>query len=89
VINRHTNEIKFCYEQQLIGHPDLQGRVSAKFIIAPTGAVQTAVISQSDLGNRAAEQCIAQAVARWIFPAPEGGGVVVVTYPFLLSQAGE
>ena len=89
VINRHANEIKFCYQQQLIAHPDLQGRVSTRFIIAPTGAVQTALISESQLGNAAAEQCIAAAVRRWIFPAPEGGGLVVVTYPFLLSQTGE
>ena len=89
MINRHTNEIRFCYEQQLIAHPDLQGRVAAKFIIAPTGAVQTAAITESNLGNIAAEQCIAKAVARWLFPAPEGGGVVIVTYPFVLSQAGQ
>jgi hypothetical protein len=89
VIGRHVNEIRFCYEQQLIAHPDLQGRVSAKFIIAPTGAVQTAAVTQSDLGNPAAEQCIAKALARWIFPAPEGGGVVIVTYPFVLLPVGE
>jgi hypothetical protein len=89
VVNRHVNEVKFCYEQELIAHPDLQGRVSARFMIAPSGAVQTAVITQSDLGNLAAQQCIAKAIARWIFPAPEGGGVVIVNYPFQLSQTGE
>ncbi|HKU41418.1 MAG TPA: AgmX/PglI C-terminal domain-containing protein, partial [Polyangiales bacterium] len=62
--------------------------VSVKFMIAPTGAVQTSVIQSSDLGSPAAESCIAQAVRRWSFPAPEGGGVVVVSYPFLLSQTG-
>jgi len=29
--------------------------------------------------------CIAQAVKRWQFPKPEGGGSVIVTYPFVLE----
>ncbi len=88
IIGRHINEIRFCYEQELNSRPDLQGRVAVKFIISPTGAVQTAAVAQSDLGNAKAEQCIAAAVRRWTFPSPEGGGIVVVTYPFVLEQAG-
>lgn len=88
IIQRHINEVRFCYEQELNSRPDLQGRVSVKFIISPTGAVQTAAVDQSDLGNPKAEQCIAGAVRRWTFPSPEGGGIVVVTYPFVLEQAG-
>jgi pSer/pThr/pTyr-binding forkhead associated (FHA) protein len=88
IIGRHINEVRFCYEQELNSRPDLQGRVAVKFIISPTGAVQTAAVDSSDLGNPKAEQCIAQSVRRWTFPAPEGGGIVVVTYPFVLSQTG-
>jgi TonB family protein len=88
IIGRHINEVRFCYEQELNSRPDLQGRVAVKFIISPTGAVQTAAVDSSDLGNPKAEQCIASAVRRWTFPAPEGGGIVVVTYPFVLSQTG-
>jgi hypothetical protein len=32
--------------------------------------------------------CIAQATRRWVFPAPEGAGIVSVTYPFVLQHAG-
>ncbi|MDD9946993.1 MAG: TonB family protein [Myxococcales bacterium] len=88
VIRRHINEVRFCYEQELNSRPDLQGRVAVKFIISPTGAVQTAAVSKSTLGNAKAEQCIAKAVRRWTFPAPEGGGIVVVNYPFVLAQTG-
>lgn len=87
-IGRHINEVRHCYEQALNARPDLQGRVTTKFIIAPTGAVQTAATENSDLGNTQVEQCIAQTVRRWTFPAPEGGGVVIVSYPFVLSQTG-
>jgi TonB family protein len=88
VIGRHINEVRFCYEQELNARPDLQGRVAVKFIISPTGAVQTAAVDKSDMGNAKVEQCIAASVRRWTFPAPEGGGIVVVTYPFVLAQTG-
>jgi hypothetical protein len=89
-IGRHINEIRFCYESQLVSRPDLQGRVAIKFVIAPTGAVVTATVDHdhSDVGNLKVESCIAEAVRRMDFPAPEGGGIVIVTYPFLLSQTG-
>jgi TonB family protein len=88
VIRRHINEVRFCYEQELNTRPDLEGRVTVKFIISATGAVQSAMVSGSTLGNQRAETCIAQSVRRWTFPAPEGGGIVVVNYPFMLTQSG-
>ncbi len=89
VVRRHINEVKFCYEQQLNSRPDLQGRVTTKFVISPTGSVQSAMVSASTLSNQEVESCIVRAVRRWTFPAPDGGGVVVVNYPFLLDSAGQ
>lgn len=89
VVRRHINEVKFCYEQQLNARPDLQGRVTTKFVISPTGSVQSAMVASSSLRNEAVESCIVRAVRRWTFPAPDGGGVVVVNYPFLLDAAGQ
>ncbi|NLN63552.1 MAG: TonB family protein [Myxococcales bacterium] len=88
IVHRHINEVSFCYERELAKRPDLQGRVSIKFIISGTGAVQMAAVEESTLGNAAVENCIAQAVRRWTFPQPEGGGVVIVTYPFQLTTPG-
>jgi TonB family protein len=88
VIQRHINEVRFCYEQQLNQRPDLAGRVVVQFVISPTGAVQMAAVSQSDMGSPPVETCIAGAVQRWSFPAPEGGGIVVVNYPFVLQATG-
>ena len=87
VIRRHINEVRFCYEQELDRVPTSQGRVAVKFIISPR-AVQTAATASSTLGSPKAEGCIANAVRRWTFPSPEGGGIVVVTYPFVLEQTG-
>ncbi|MFW2389375.1 MAG: TonB family protein [Polyangiales bacterium] len=89
VVRRHINEVKFCYEQQLNARPDLSGRVTTRFLISPTGSVQSAMVASSSLRNEAVESCIVRAVRRWTFPAPDGGGVVVVNYPFLLDAAGQ
>ncbi len=88
VIQRHINEVRFCYEQELNSRPDLSGRVQVKFIISPSGAVQAANVESSTLGSPKAEGCIATAVRRWTFPAPDGGGIVIVSYPFVLEAAG-
>lgn len=86
VVRRHQNEVRFCYEQELNQRPDLEGRVTIGFIISPTGAVQSSSVADSTLGNSRVETCIASAVRRWSFPAPDGGGIVVVNYPFLLQS---
>lgn len=88
VIRRHINEVRFCYEQELNQRPDLEGRVTIGFIISPTGAVQSANVANSTMSNQRVESCIADAVRRWTFPAPEGGGIVVVNYPFMLTASG-
>lgn len=87
VVRRHHNEVKFCYEQALRARPDLEGRVTTRFMISPTGAVAASVVQSSTLQNGEAEQCITQAITRWSFPAPSDGGMVSVTYPFVFSSA--
>jgi hypothetical protein len=88
IIRRHINEVKYCYEQQLARLPGLRGRVTVQFTIAASGAVVAAVRQSSTLANASAESCIVQAVRRWEFPKPLGGGMVMVSYPFVLTPAG-
>ncbi len=85
IVHRHINEVRFCYERALQRRPDLAGRISVRFIISATGAVQTAALGSSTLGDAEVENCIVQAVRRWTFPQPDGGGIVVVTYPFVFT----
>jgi len=88
VIRRHVNEVRFCYEQELNQRPDLEGRVTVRFIISASGAVQTSMVQDTTLRNQAVESCVAGAVRRWTFPAPDGGGIVIVNYPFMLTASG-
>jgi TonB family protein len=85
VIGSHTGQIKYCYQSELVTSPSLHGKVVVEFVIAGTGAVSSAAIGDSTLGNAAVEQCIVDKVKRWRFPAPRGGGIVRVNYPFVFS----
>ena len=85
VVRRHLPEVRHCYEQGLVGNPSLEGRVTVSWIVSPTGAVQSANVVNSSLSNGRVESCVEQAVRRWTFPQPEGGGTVGVNYPFVLQ----
>jgi TonB family protein len=88
IIRRHINEVRYCYQVELQANPDLYGRVIVRFVIQPNGQVATARVASSTMNNRRVERCIAQAVRRWLFPKPRGGGIVIVSYPFVLHSTG-
>jgi hypothetical protein len=87
VIRRHLNEVKFCYERELLKKADLYGRIAITFTISGTGQVVASMVASSTLNNPMVEHCIADAVRRWEFPKPLGGGTVMVSYPFVLKAA--
>lgn len=86
VLRRHSNEVRYCYERELRGSPELAGDVRIRAIVSPTGLVQTAMVQSTSLHNTSVERCILQAVQRWPFPAPEGGGIVIFNQRFVLSR---
>jgi TonB family protein len=88
VIRRHIDDVKACYELELASRPVLGGRVTVQFTIAATGQVVASVLQASTLGSPRVENCIVQTVRRWEFPKPLGGGIVIVSYPFVLTPAG-
>jgi TonB family protein len=88
-IQRHLSEVRFCYSKGLLKRPDLNGRVQVMFMITSTGAVQEARVIDSELNQADVEGCIAEAVRRWTFPAPDAGGYVTVRYPFVFEQIGQ
>jgi TonB family protein len=85
VAARNQGDIRACHERTLRSAPALAGRVVVRFIIGPTGAVQTADVERSTVSNSALEACVAQAVRQWTFPSPDGGGVVSVSLPYTFS----
>lgn len=89
VIHRNRGQIRFCYESQLNRFPKLAGKVAVKFIINADGTVASSQVAQSTANNAELESCVAGRVRTWQFPKPKGGGMVVVTYPFIFKQSGE
>lgn len=87
-VRRHQNELRFCYEQELVQRPDLEGRVTVAAIVSATGSVQTASIANTTLDNARVEGCVAQAVRRWTFPAPTDEGVVGIVVPITFQADG-
>ena len=85
VLQRHLNELRFCYEQQLTAQPSLAGQATLRFVIDPSGAVTRAEIADSTLRHPAMEACLAGAVRRWSFPSSDA--LVSVDYPIDLSTA--
>ena len=87
VIRHHLDDIECCYGTELTNQPDLSGRVTIQFTIAASGAILASVVQSSTINNPHTEICIAQVLRRWAFPKPQGGGIVIVSYPFDLAPA--
>ncbi|MCB9678893.1 MAG: AgmX/PglI C-terminal domain-containing protein [Alphaproteobacteria bacterium] len=85
VIKRHMNQIRYCYQRELTKQPNLGGKIVIKFVIAKDGTVSSASKKTSTMNNSAVEQCIVGRFMRMQFPEPKGGGIVIVSYPFIFS----
>jgi len=85
VIHQDIDTIAACYHQALAEDESLAGKVVIKFVIAKDGSVSSSTVKRSDLGHANTESCIAQAIQRMQFAEPRGGGIVIASYPFILS----
>jgi len=90
VVQQHRSEIAYCYEKELSKDPSLAGRVTVRFTISASGSVVSAVVRDTTLNNAEVEACVTNSVRRWVFPEPDGGGIVIVNYPFnFLREPGQ
>jgi hypothetical protein len=85
IIRRHMNAVRFCYQAGMGSPPYAQGRVATRFAINRDGKVRRSCLVSSTLGQPGGELCIINELLRWEFPKPEGGGWVVVDYPFVFT----
>lgn len=85
-IKNQLDRIRYCYERQLMGEPDLDGTVKVVFVISGTGAVVAA--RASGIGHERLEGCVAGVIRGISFPRPPAGTSVKITYPFHFHRAG-
>jgi len=86
VVERHLDQIRYCYQKELNKNPRLYGKIVIKFVISRDGSVSSAKTNATSMNNPIVENCICQRFMRFQFPEPEGGGIAIVTYPFLFQS---
>ncbi len=86
-IKRNIAKIRYCYEKELNKDPKLYGKVVINFIISKTGQVSSSKVQRASIQSEPVETCVAEQIRKIRFPAPKGGGIVVVTYPFVFKNA--
>jgi Ca-activated chloride channel family protein len=86
VIQQNMGRVRFCYEDGLRKNPSLSGRVTTRFLIRRDGIVGAVQTTESTLGDRGVEDCVARVFGSLSFPPPEHSTVTVV-YPIMMSPA--
>ena len=85
VIRRSQPQMRRCYEETLTRDPSAAGRVTVALTIGPSGAVETAAVTSSTIGDAELESCLLARVRSLRFPAAPG--VTNVTYPFVFAAS--
>jgi hypothetical protein len=90
VIQEHAAQIRYCYEQELALNPKLSGKVAIKWIINADGSASGAQVDtgSTTLQSANVHKCMMARIQSWEFPKPKGGGMAVITYPWILRSAG-
>ena len=83
IVRQNFGRFRACYEIGLRSNPNLEGRVTARFVIGSDGAVSN-VSAGGDLPDAQVKSCVASAFYGLSFPTPEGG-IVTVSYPIMLT----
>jgi hypothetical protein len=84
IVRQNFGRFRYCYENGMRNGPNLQGRVTVKFVIGRDGAVAMAGDGGSDLPDQGVVNCVVRGFSNLTFPEPEGGMVTVV-YPILFT----
>jgi hypothetical protein len=83
IVRQNFGRFRQCYEMGLRANPNLEGRVTARFVIGRDGAVSN-VSAGGDLPDAQVKSCVASAFYGLSFPSPENG-IVTVSYPIMLT----
>ena len=84
IVRQNFGRFRLCYENGLRNNPNLQGRVTVKFVIDRNGAVAMTADGGSDIPDTSVSQCVVRGFGNLSFPQPEGGMVTVV-YPIMFN----
>ncbi len=86
IVRQNFGRFRLCYENGLRNNPNLQGRVTVRFVISRKGTVSN-VSGGGDLPDGGVVSCVTRAFYSLSFPQPEGG-IVTVGYPIMFAPGG-
>lgn len=84
-MQRHSAEVRTCANAALDAGTTAHGKLTVRFVISKTGEVSESAVTSSTLENPSLENCVAEVIRKAKFPAPAGGGVVTVNYPYVFK----
>ena len=85
IVRQNYGRFRLCYENGLRNNPNLQGRVSTRFVIDAQGSVRNVANGGSDLPDSGVVECVVKAYQSLSFPQPDSGQAVTVVYPIMFS----
>ncbi|HNT27425.1 MAG TPA: AgmX/PglI C-terminal domain-containing protein [bacterium] len=85
-VRQNLARVRWCYEKELSRNAALFGKIAINFTISKSGQVSTSKVERSTMQSEPVETCVASVIKKIRFPSPKGGGIVVVTYPFVFKN---
>ncbi len=85
IVRANYGRFRSCYQTALRNNPNLQGRVSVRFVIGRDGRVSN-VGGSGDIPDSGVVSCVTRSFYSLSFPQPDGG-IVTVGYPIVFSPA--
>jgi outer membrane biosynthesis protein TonB len=88
IVRQAYGRFRTCYQEGLSRNPNLEGRVSVRFLNGRDGSVSSVSNGSSDLLDAQTVNCIISAYCGLHFPPPKGG-IVTVVYPVTFESGAE
>lgn len=85
VMDKRKSSFRACYGKALLRNPALQGQLSLRLSIAPSGRVGTVEVAQESAFDAELAACVKRVVRRVEFPALPAGQYARVEFPLRFS----
>lgn len=84
IVASYLGGLRYLYNKELRKDPELRGKITVAFDIAPSGQVTHSSLLSSSLDSSTLEQSVLASILKWRFPSvSEDKGSTKVTWPFV------